>query len=79
VLLRLRRRQYRWVSSAVVTMFAELLRHDRERHGLSVEQAARRVGVPPVAYAKFEAGERWPSWETYDRIAAAFGWPRTFA
>jgi DNA-binding XRE family transcriptional regulator len=31
----------------------------------------------PTAYRKLEAGERWPSWETYDRIAAAFGWPQT--
>jgi transcriptional regulator with XRE-family HTH domain len=59
-------------------MFSDLLRRDRERAGFAVEQAARRVGVPVVAYLKLEAGERWPSWETYDRIAAAFGWPRSF-
>jgi transcriptional regulator with XRE-family HTH domain len=54
-------------------MFSDLLRADRERAGLSVDQAARRLGVSPVAYRRLEAGERWPSWETYDRIAAAFG------
>ena len=59
-------------------MFSDLLRADRERSGLTVEQAAPRLDVPPVAYRKLEAGERWPSWETYDRIAAAFGWPRSF-
>jgi hypothetical protein len=25
------------------------------------------------------AGERWPDWATYDRIATAFSWPRSFA
>jgi hypothetical protein len=30
------------------------------------------------AYRKLEAGERWPSWETYDRIERLFGWPRSF-
>ena len=62
-----------------MTMFSDLLRGDRERSGLTVEQAARRLGVPPVAYRKHEAGERWSSWESYDRIAAAFGWPRAFS
>jgi hypothetical protein len=33
-----------------------------------MEQAARRLCVTPVVYRKLEAGERWPSWETYDRI-----------
>jgi transcriptional regulator with XRE-family HTH domain len=60
-------------------MFSDLLRQDRERFGLSVDEAARRLGVTPSAYRELEAGERWPSWETYDRIAAAFGWPQTFA
>ena len=50
-------------------------RSNCERFGLTVELAARRLGLPPVAYRKLEAGERWPSWETYDRIAAAFGDP----
>ncbi len=56
-----------------VTMFSDLLRADRERSGLAVVQAARRLGVPLGAYRKLEAGEYYcPSWETYDRIAAAF-------
>jgi transcriptional regulator with XRE-family HTH domain len=59
-------------------MFSDLLRGDRERSGLTVEQAARRLGVQRDVYRKLEAGERWPSWETYDRIAAALGWPRSF-
>jgi len=60
-----------------VTMFADLLRHDRERSGFTVEQAARRLGISPAAYHALEAAERWPEWETYDRIASAF-WPRSF-
>ena len=59
-------------------MFSDLLCGDRERSGLTLEQAARRLGVSPAAYRKLEAGERWPSWETHDRIAATFGWPRSF-
>jgi transcriptional regulator with XRE-family HTH domain len=59
-------------------MFSDLLRGDREPSGLTIEQAARRLGVPLVAYGNLEDGERWPSWETYDRVATAFGWPRSF-
>jgi transcriptional regulator with XRE-family HTH domain len=58
-------------------MFSDLLRRDRERAGLSVEQAARLLRVAPAGYRSLEAGDRWPSWETYDRIAEAFGWPRS--
>ena len=59
-------------------MFSDLLRGDRERSGLTVEQAARRLGVPAVAYRQLEGGEWWPDWTTYDRVAAAFGWSRSF-
>ena len=31
----------------------------------------------PTTYGKLEAGERLLTWETYDRVAAAFGWPRS--
>jgi hypothetical protein len=43
-----------------VTMFADLLRSDRDRAGLSPEQVARRFGVTPAAYRALEAAERWP-------------------
>jgi transcriptional regulator with XRE-family HTH domain len=55
-------------------MFSYLLRQDRERAGLTIEQAALRFGVRPVAYRKLEAGGRWPDWTTYDLGATAFGW-----
>lgn len=61
-----------------MTRLSDKLRADRERAGLTVEQAARRFGVPLGACRKLEPGERSPSWETYDRIATAFGWPRSF-
>ena len=25
-----------------------------------------------------QAGERWPTFETWDRICKTFGWPQTF-
>jgi hypothetical protein len=49
-------------------MFSDLLRADRGRNGFTVEQATRRPGVSEVAYRKLDAGERWPRWETYDRV-----------
>jgi Helix-turn-helix domain len=29
-------------------------------------------------YRELEAGERRPSWETWDRICKLYGWPQTF-
>ncbi len=60
-------------------MFGDMLRRDRERWGFSVAQAAWRFGVTPSEYREIEAGERWPSFDTYDRTAKMFGWPQTFA
>ena len=48
-----------------LTMFSDL-RRDRERAGMTVEQAASRFGVSVVACRQLEAGEGWPSWETYE-------------
>jgi transcriptional regulator with XRE-family HTH domain len=59
-------------------MFSDLLRQDRTRSGLSVDQAAWRLGVTPAAYRQLESGERWPNWETFDRIERLFGRPRSF-
>ena len=67
-----------FVGSRPMTMFSDLLRQDRERVGLTVNQAARRLGASPVLYAKLKAGERWPGWEAYDGIERLFGWPRSF-
>jgi transcriptional regulator with XRE-family HTH domain len=59
-------------------MFAAMLRRDRERWGFSVSQAAQRFGINPAEYDKLEAGELWPSFDTYDRICKLFGWPQAF-
>jgi hypothetical protein len=39
-------------------MFVDLLQHDHERSGFSVNEAPRRLGVSPAAYCALEAGER---------------------
>jgi DNA-binding XRE family transcriptional regulator len=61
-----------------MTMFGDMLERDRKRWGLSVGQAAWRFGVNPAVYREIEAGTRWPSFETYDRICKLFGWPQAF-
>jgi hypothetical protein len=53
-----------------------MLAEDRRRADRSVEHAARRLRISLTGSSR--AGERWSSWEAYDRIAAAFGWPRSF-
>lgn len=55
-------------------MFGNFLRRERERWGLSVEQAARWFHVSPYRYREIEEGSAWPDWETYDRISRLFGW-----
>ena len=42
-------------------------------------KAAWRLGITVREYREIEAGERVPSWETWDRICRLFGWPQTFA
>jgi transcriptional regulator with XRE-family HTH domain len=60
-------------------MFGDMLRRDRERWGLSIAQAAGRFGMRVPELRDLEAGTRWPSFDTYDRICKLFGWPQTFA
>jgi transcriptional regulator with XRE-family HTH domain len=59
-------------------MFRRMLEEDRRRAGWSVGQAALRLGVSVREYREIEAGERWPSGETFNRICQLFGWPQTF-
>jgi transcriptional regulator with XRE-family HTH domain len=59
-------------------MFSDLLRQDRDRSGLSLDEAARRLRFSPERLWELEGGTAWPDWETYDRIATTFGWPRSF-
>jgi predicted transcriptional regulator len=60
-------------------MFRKMLVEDRRRAGRSVGQAASRLGISAREYWEIAAGERVPSWETWDRICRLCGWPQTFA
>jgi hypothetical protein len=55
-----------------------MLEQDRKRAGWSVGQASWRLGVSASAYRKLEVGARSATFETWDRICKAFGWPQTF-
>ena len=60
-----------------MTMLSDLLERDRARLvSASVRRVAARseaAGVPST-----RAGERWPDFETWDRICKLYGWPQTF-
>ena len=60
-------------------MLPTMLADDRRRAGWSVARAAYELDVSIRTYREIEAGERWPNFETWDRICKAFGWPQTFA
>jgi transcriptional regulator with XRE-family HTH domain len=60
-------------------MFCKMLEDDRRRAGWSVGQVAWRLGVSVPEYQAIEAGDRSPSFETWDRICKTYGWPQTFA
>ena len=55
-----------------------MLEQDREAGGWSVGEATWRLGVSIREYRELEAGERSPSFETWNRICKTFGWPQTF-
>jgi DNA-binding XRE family transcriptional regulator len=55
--------------------FRMMPEEDRKRAGWSVGQAAWRLGVSIREYRELETGDRWPNWETWDRICKLFGWP----
>jgi hypothetical protein len=48
-----------------------------EWRGFTVGQVAWRLGVKPQEYQELEAGQRFPDFETWDRICK-LGWPQTF-
>jgi hypothetical protein len=41
-------------------------------------QAGWRFGVIVREYRELEAGTRFPTFETWDRIYKLYGWPQTF-
>ena len=59
--------------------YPDLLRRDRERRGFTVGQVAWRFGVKPQEYRKLEAGERFPDFETWDRICNLYQCRRSFS
>jgi hypothetical protein len=55
-----------------------MMQRDRKREGLRVCRAAWLVGVSFREYRELEAGTRFPSFETWNRICDLYGWPQTF-
>jgi transcriptional regulator with XRE-family HTH domain len=55
-----------------------MLAQDRKQAGWSMGFVAWRLGVTVGEYRELEAGERAPSFETWDAICKLFGWPQTF-
>jgi Helix-turn-helix domain len=51
-----------------VAAFPGMLKRDRERLGLREARAAWLAGVSVREYRELEAGGRWPTLETWDRI-----------
>ena len=62
----------------MVPLFAGMLETDRKRWGLRECRAAWLVGVNVREYRQLEAGTRFPSPDTYDRICALYGWSQRF-
>ncbi len=56
-------------------MFGDMLERDRKRLGLRLARAAWLLGVSVPELRELEAGARWPSSDTYERICDVFGWP----
>ena len=49
------------------------MRRERERHGLSLRELARRVGVSPSMLSQVETGRTQPSVSTIYAIATELG------
>ena len=61
-----------------VAAFPKMLREDRERSGLTVDEIAWRLSVSRREYRELEAGKRSPTFVTWDRICKLYGWPQRF-
>ena len=64
-------------SLLMLLLFKTRLAEARSGAGWSVEEAAQRIGVSIPEYRAFEAGERWPTEEEWDRISEGTGVERT--
>ena len=54
-------------------VFMRNLRLERNRAGLTQEQTAEKVGLAHKYYGSLELGYRFPSVQTIERLARAFG------
>lgn len=53
--------------------FRQKLKDLRKQHGLSREELAKKLGLSYWAISKYEQGERFPEWDTLQKIADLFG------
>jgi transcriptional regulator with XRE-family HTH domain len=58
-------------------MLGTLLRRDRERQGLTLAQAAGRIGVSAAKLRRIEDGDPINECDVWDRLATFYGWPRS--
>lgn len=66
-------------TSDVAALVAVMLRRQRERHGLSLAEVARRLGArSKTAYARYEQGNSVPSVEKLFELLAAVAPRRDF-
>jgi hypothetical protein len=63
---------------ATLAAFPVMLERDRKRAGLRTCRAAWLVGASVREYRELEAGTRFPTFKTWDRICKLYGWPQTF-
>jgi hypothetical protein len=63
---------------ASLAAFPTMMQKGRKREGLRECRAAWLMGVTVREYRELEAGERTPTFETWDRMCKLYGWPQTF-
>src|SRR5438876_5118233 len=59
--------------------YPAMMQRDRKREGLRICRAAWLVGVSVREYQEIEAGDRWPSFDTFDRLAGRLYYPSRWA
>jgi hypothetical protein len=55
-----------------------MMQRARKRAGLRICRAAWLIGASVREYRELEAGERYTTSGTWDRICKLYGWPQTF-
>lgn len=55
--------------------FPAILTRVRESAGLSIPDLARQSGLSDDAIRRYESGDRSPTWEAVQKLAAALGVP----